>query len=584
MKQIPVWHRELQTRVRDLSRETLKDSLSHLVEELKQTYADLPEVVAFLDAALQDLIESGQSLREQPRQESESDFMGLTGTIALQRYQVNLMVDNSGLQGAPVIYEDNPAHHNIVGRVDQIAQMGTLVTNFLLVKAGALHRANGGYLVLDATKVLAQPYAWEGLKRALRAGRIQIESLGQVYGLISTLSLEPEPIPIDLKVVLIGERLLYYLLSDYDPDFQELFKVAADFESDVPRDGGNTRLYAQLVATLARAHGLKPLDAPAVGRVIEHAARLAGDAQKLTTHTRRITDLLREADHFAAQRGGAVVERADVEQALTAQVRRADRLRVRHQESIIEHVRLIDTDGLRAAQINGLAAMSLGDQIFAHPVRITAAVRLGEGDVIDIEREVELGGAIHSKGVMILSAFLGARFGRAMPLSLTASLVFEQSYGPVEGDSASLAELCALLSALAGAPIRQSLAVTGSVNQHGMVQAIGAVNQKIEGFFDICSARGLTGDQGVLIPMANVRNLMLREDVVRAAGDGRFHIYPVAEVDEAIELLTGIASGTPDEKGVVPEGSINHLVASQIAEMSARRQSFIKASRGGSKK
>ncbi len=583
MKQIQIWQRDLLRRVRDTSRETLKDSVSHLIEELKQRYVDLPDVVGFFDAALQDLIESGESLREQPGKDRESDDIGLTGAFAPHRYHVNLLVDNSALHGAPVIHEDNPSHHNIAGRVDQVAQMGTLVTNFMLIKAGALHRANGGYLVLDAAKVLAQPYAWEGLKRALRAGKIQIESLGQVYGLISTLSLEPEPIPIKLKVVLVGERLLYYLLSDYDPDFQELFKVAADFEVDVPRDGGNTRLFAQLIATLARANHIKPLDGLAVGRVIEHAARIAGDAQRLTTHTRRITDLLREAEHFATQGGRDLVTRADVEQALTARVRRADRLRVRHQESIIENVRMIDTAGLREGQINGLAAMTLGDHVFAHPARITATVRLGEGDVIDIEREVELGGALHSKGVMILGAFLGARFSRAMPLSLTASLVFEQSYGPVEGDSASLAELCALLSTLASVPIRQSLAVTGSVNQHGQVQAIGAVNEKIEGFFDICSVRGLTGDQGVLIPKSNVRHLMLREDVVRAARDGMFHVYAVADVDEAMELLTGIPAGVPDEGGVIPEGSINHRVASQIAELSAQRQSYIGVGNHGGK-
>jgi lon-related putative ATP-dependent protease len=574
MQQVPRWHRETMARINDVSRDTLSLSVGHLITEVKERYADLPEVVKYLDAVLKDIIESGQQLHEQPHQESEPETQSVTGTISLQRYLVNLFVDNSGLKGAPVVYEDNPTHHYLVGRVDQIAQMGTLVTNFLMIKAGSLHRANGGYLIIDAAKVLSQPYAWEGLKRALRAHQIQIESLGQVYGLVNTLSLEPEPIPIKLKVVLVGERLLYYLLSSYDPDFKELFKVEADFESDVPRSEANTQLYAQLIATLSRVNQIKPLDKAAVGRVIEHASRLVDDSQKLTTHVRKITDLLREAEHFARSGQREFITRQDVEEALRAQLYRTDRLKRRTQQVILEDILLIDTSGEQLGQINGLAATTLGEATFAHPVRITATVRLGEGDVIDIEREVELGGAIHSKGVMILSSFLGARYSRGMPLALTASLVFEQSYGPVEGDSASLAELCALLSMLADTPIRQSLAVTGSVNQHGQVQAIGAVNHKIEGFFDICSARGLTGSQGVLIPSANVRHLMLREDVVQAARDGKFHIFPVSSVDEAIELLTGVPAGLPDEQGNIPEGSINDLVASQIAEMSARRQSF----------
>jgi len=574
MQQMPRWHRDAVARMNELSRETLGLAVGHLIEELKERYSDLPDVVEHLDAVLKDIIESGQQLHAQPRQEPDSDVLSMTGSISLQRYLVNLLVDNSELQGAPVVYEDNPTHHYLVGRVDQIAQMGTLVTNFLMVKPGSMHRANGGYLILDAAKVLAQPYAWEGLKRVLRAHKIQIESLGQVYGLINTLSLEPEPIPIKLKVVLVGERLLYYLLSAYDPDFQELFKVEADFENDVPRNKDNTRLYAQLVATLGRVNKILPLDRDAVARIIEHASRLADDSGKLTTHVRKITDLLRESEHFAQREGRDIISRDDVEEALRGQIYRTDRVKRRTQQAILENVLLIDTAGTRPGQINGLAATTLGDTTFAHPVRITATVRLGEGDVIDIEREVELGGAIHSKGVMILSSFLGARYSRGIPLSLSASLVFEQSYGPVEGDSASLAELCALLSVLSDVPIRQSLAVTGSVNQHGQVQAIGAVNHKIEGFFDICNERGLTGGQGVLIPSANVRHLMLRNDVVEAAKAGKFHVYPVSHVDEAIELLTGVPAGAPDEHGNIPKGSINQLVASQIEEMTAQRRSF----------
>ncbi|MGB7987782.1 MAG: Lon-insertion domain-containing protein, partial [Candidatus Methylophosphatis roskildensis] len=401
-----------------------------------------------------------------------------------------------------------------------------------------------------------------------------IESLGQIVGLISTLSVEPEPIPVELKVVLIGERLHYYLLREFDPEFEELFKVAADFDSDLERNDENTRLYVQLVARLARGNDLRPFAREAVARLIEDAARSSGDAEKLSAHTRRVADLMRESDHWAHKSGRDVVAREDVQRALDARIRRADRIRAQLQREALRETLLIATGGAQVGHINGLAVIDLGDFVFAHPVRITATARLGEGEVIDIEREAELGGALHSKGVLILSSFLAARYSRSIPLSLTASLVFEQSYGPVEGDSASLAELCALLSALAAVPIRQSLAVTGSVNQYGRVQAIGAVNEKIEGYFDLCQARGLDGEQGVLIPDANVKHLMLREDVVQACADGRFGIYAVSTVDEAIALLTGVPAGETDDSGLVPEGSINYLVAAALAEMSAMRQSY----------
>ena len=573
LHQFPRWRREMQGRIREVSRETMRLAVGHMIEELKERYADLKDVVQFLDEVLADVVETGEDLREQQKSEGDITTITMTGSIPLARYQVNLLVDNGETRAAPVIHEDNPTHQNLVGRFDQVAHLGTLLTNFTMIRAGALHRANGGYLLLDAVKLLTQPYAYEGLKRALKSGQIRIESLGQMLGFVTNLPLEPEPIPLSLKVALIGERLLYYLLKAYDPEFEELFKVGADFESDVARDDANTRLYAGLIGRLARSNGLKPFDRDAVARVIEHGARLAGDAERLSASTRRLADLMREAEHHAPA-GQASVRREDVEQALEGQVRRADRIRRAYQDQILRETVLITTAGAHVGQINGLAVIDLGDFMFAHPVRITATIRLGEGDVIDIEREAELGGAIHSKGVMILTSFLAARFARALPLSLAASLVFEQSYGPVEGDSASLAELCALLSALAGVPILQSLAVTGSVNQYGRVQAIGAVNEKIEGFFDICRARGLTGEQGVLIPDANVKHLMLRQDVVRACAEGSFRIHAVQTVDQAIELLTGVPAGEPDDEGKVPEGSMNYLVAAQLAEMSVVRQSY----------
>ena len=574
MLQFPRWRRELQGQIKQASRDTLSLAVGHLIEELKERYGDLDVALAFLDEVRDDVIEVGEQLREQPKGDADPAGIVLSGNLSLTRYQVNLLVDNSQASAAPIVFEDNPIYPNLVGRIDHIAQMGTLVTNFTLIKPGALHRANGGYLVLDALRVLTQPYAWEGLKRALRSCQIRIESLGQVYGLVSTLSLEPEPVPLVVKVVLVGEPRVYYLLKALDPDFEELFKIGADFEDEVVRDADNTRLYAELVATLVRGADLHPFDRSAVARVVEHSARLAGDAERLTASRRRLSDLLQEADYWAARAGRETVLREDVQAALDAQMHRVDRLRGKFQEQILRGNLLIAVSGGQVGQVNGLAVIALDDFMFAHPVRITATVRIGEGDVIDIEREAELGGAIHSKGVMILSAFLGERFSRDVPLSLSASLVFEQSYGPVEGDSASLAELCALMSNLAGVPIRQSLAVTGSVNQFGHVQAIGAVNEKIEGFFDICQARGLTGDQGVVIPASNIKHLMLREDLVRACAEGQFGIYPVEDVDQAIELLTGVPAGEANEEGLVPAGTINYLVAAQLAELSALRQSF----------
>ncbi len=586
MHQFPQWRREMQQRIKAASRETMGLAVGHLIEELKDRYTDLLNVLEFLDQVVQDVIESGEELREQPKAEGDMSGVVVSGSISLARYQVNLLVDNGPAKAAPVVFEDNPVYPNLVGRVDSIAHMGTLVTNFTLVKPGALQRANGGYLVLDAAKVLTQPYAWEGLKRALRSAQVRIESLGQVFGFASTLPLEPEPMPLEVKVVLVGERILYYLLKEYDPEFEELFKVGADFESELARDEPNTRSYGRFLGMLARQAGLRPFDRQAVARMIEHSARLAGDSEKLSASTRRLADLMQEADHRAGKAGRQVVAREDIDATLEAQRHRAGRLNEALQEQILRDTLLITVEGAHVGQVNGLAVIDLGDAMFAHPVRITATARIGEGDVVDIERESELGGAIHSKGVMILSSFLASRFARSLPLSLSASLVFEQSYGPVEGDSASLAELCALLSALSAVPIRQSLAITGSVNQYGRVQPIGGVNEKIEGFFDICKARGLVGGQGVIIPQSNVKHLMLKEEVVAACAEGRFRVYAVEDVDQAITLLTGVPAGEPDAEGVVPEGSINYLVAAQLAEMSALRQAFAAAGRkqGGRKK
>lgn len=459
--------------------------------------------------------------------------------------------------------------------------MGALITDFTLIRAGALHRANGGYLVLDVHKILSQPFAWAGLKRALRASQVCIESLGQALSPVATAGLEPQPIPLNVKVVLIGERLLYYLLCEYDPDFNELFKVAADFEDRIERNDESDLLYARLISTLVRKEGLRHFDRLAVGRVIEQAARLAADATQLSTHMRSMADLMREANYWAGQAKQEVVRTDDVRRAISEQTYRANRVPDRLIEAMRRNLVLIDTDGEMIGQINGLSVLELGAHRFGQPSRITATVRLGEGEVIDIEREVELGGALHSKGVMILSAYLASRYASENPLSLSATVVFEQNYGYVEGDSASVAELCALLSVLAQAPIRQCLAVTGSVNQHGVVQAIGSVNEKIEGFFDLCKARGLTGRQGVLVPEYNVQHLMLREDIVEAAAAGRFHVHSVRNVDEAIEILTGVEAGVQRDGEYYPQGSINARVSERLYQFAEIRRSFSEHSKEG---
>ncbi len=580
--QQPRLRRELREKVRDLDEQIAEQAINGLIGELREKYAECEEVIEYLDKLQQDVVRNVQpflpdddmpaqdpnipSLIEAASEQMERSFF--------RRYQVNVIVNRGGEEGAPVIYEDNPTYQNLVGRVEYLAQMGALTTDFTLIKPGALHRANGGYLVLEARKVLLQPFAWEGLKRALRSGCIRIESPAQMSGQISTVSLEPEAIPLNVKVALLGDRELYYALHTLEPEFSELFKVTADFDELIERSPDNQMQYAQLIGTLARRDGLRPLDRAAVARVIERSARLAGDAERLTTHLRGIADLLHEADYWAGQDGHEVINGEDIQHAIDAQIHRQDRARERTLETIERGIILIDTSGDAVGQVNGLSVLQLGDFMFGQPSRITARVRLGAGEVINIEREVALSGPIHSKGVLILSGFLGARYAADYPLSLSASLVFEQSYGGVDGDSASSAELYALLSAISGVPIKQSLAVTGSVNQYGQVQAIGGVNEKIEGFFDVCRAHGLTGEQGVMIPASNVRNLMLRGDVVTAVEAGQFHVYPVETIDQGIELLTGVPAGELDENGQYPEDSINGRVQACLTHLAKRRAAF----------
>ena len=580
--QIPQWNKERHARIKKVNDELTLYTVRHLIDSLRDKYRALSEVLEYLDEVQTDVVSNASAFLGK----SESAAHGLLGLEAgsagaLRRYEVNLLVDHSAGEGAPVVYEDNPTYAALVGRIEHIAQLGALITDFTQIKPGALHTANGGYLILDVRKVLVQPYAWEGLKRALYGRQVRIESLGQMLSLVSTVSLEPQPIPLDIKVVLLGERLLYYLLCEYDPDFRELFKVAADFEDNVERTPENDQLYAQLIATLVRKNKLHAFDRGAVAAVIEQSMRLVGDREKLSTHLRSIADLLSEASFWAGEAGQEVVRGEDVQRAIDYQIERIDRVRDRMHEAILRDTVMIDTEGAAIGQVNGLSLIQLGDASFGIPSRITATTRLGEGELVDIEREVDLAGPIHSKGVFILSNYLGARYAQDFPLSLSASLTFEQSYSQVEGDSASLAELCALLSSLAALPIRQSLAVTGSVNQHGQVQAIGGVNEKIEGFFNICRERGLNGQQGVLVPAGNMKHLMLRHELVDAVREGRFTIYAVENTDAAIALLTGVDAGVMDDEGVFPEDSVNGRVQARLQGLAALRLQYAAAAREG---
>ena len=549
LRGIPRLDKERRDAVRTLDQETARLAVGQSMEDARAKLADLPMVLGHLDAVREDLVQNVQLFVAPPQQDKdEAPAPQIAGT-PFDRYEVNVFVTPNGEDGvAPVVDEANPTLANLTGRIEHLPVQGTLVTNFRLIRAGSLHKANGGTIMLDARALLTEPLSWPALKRALLRREIAIEDASRIMGFSSILSLEPDPIPLDIKVVLYGDRQLYYLLAEADPDFSQYFKILADFDDDTERSAESEAMFARLIAATAVREALPPLDRDAVARVVEHASRTTEDASKLTLATETIRDLLVESAHYAGEAKRPAVARADVDHAIDEQIRRASRIRERSAEMILRDIALIDTSGSRVGQINGLSVMSLGGFAFGRPTRITCRVHPGAGRILDIEREVKTGGPSHSKGVLILSGFLAGRYSRDTPISASASLVFEQSYGGVDGDSASSTELYALLSALSDTPLRQDLAVTGSVNQLGVVQAIGGVNDKIEGYFEICKARGLTGTQGVMIPGSNVQHLMLRADVVAACAAGRFAIYPIETIDQGIELLTGLPSAEIDAK------------------------------------
>lgn len=570
--QVHLLEKEAARRVAELEQEVGLFATEPLFHELEERYREQPEVLAYLEDVKADVVEHLSEFRE-PEETPLPLGLGLRQRNDA-RYRVNAFVVNNGAEGAPVVVERNPTYYNLLGRVEYRAAFGAMATDFREIKAGALHRANGGFLILDLLDVVKHPFAWDGLKRALRAGEMRIENFAEEFSAVPSATLRPQPIPLDVKVVLLGSPMVYSLLYELDEDFRELFKVKAHFAPDLEWSKEHQRDYAALISRWVRENDLRHFGREAVGQVIEYGARLRDDQRKLSARLIEIADLVSEASFWAERNGNDVVRADDVRLAIRKKEYRSNLIEERIQEVIEDGTLVIDTEGRRVGCLNGISILDVGDYTFGRPCRVSARVSLGRGGIESIEREIELSGPIHSKGFMILSAYLAATYAQDWPLAIAASLTFEQSYDEVEGDSASSTELYALLSALSELPLAQSIAVTGAVDQHGDVRAVGGVTRKIEGFYATCKAKGLTGEQGVVIPAANVKHLMLDEEIVSAVAAGTFHIWPVGTIDEGIELLTGVPAGRRRADGTYPPDSVHGLVAARLAGYSERLRAF----------
>lgn len=587
----PGWEEKQTEEIKKLQEKLVKDAIKKPINDIKQKYRGNKKVAEYLKAVQNYILENIPSFvpnydQDSKPQTEEEPMAGLLSQLKNQqeedkysKFKVNVVVKNVPDSGAPIVLLDHPTQGNLVGKVERIQQFGALITDFTLIKGGALHRANGGFLLIDARKLLLQPYSWDSLKRALASKEIKIEAPSEDTS-FSTISLDPQPIPLDVKVVMTGDAELYDLLSERDPDFSDYFKVEADFGMIIDRTDENEVEYAKLIGSLTKKKNMRSLNKQAVARVIEYSSRLADDSEKLTAHVSSIGDLLKEADYWARKSKASQIGKNHVDQAIKSQIYRSDRVNRAMLEQIDKGTILLDVKGERVGQINGLVVYNFTRNSFGKPTRITTQVRLGRGEFINIEREVAMSGPIHSKGVLILQALIANRFAKRSPLSLSASIVFEQSYGGVDGDSASSTEYYCMLSAIANLPIKQSLAVTGSINQFGEIQPIGGVNEKIEGFFEVCKYNGLTGKQGVIIPRTNVVNLMLREDVLEAVENGQFSIYAIDDVDDGIELLTGIPAGKADKRGRFPKGTVNYMVQQSLEEYYRDYVKFAKETHG----
>jgi lon-related putative ATP-dependent protease len=557
----------------DADRELGMSCLGHRLDPLRTKYDGLTKILAYLDSVQEDILNTLDDFKPQVQQPQIPGIKMPRQEPTFERYQVNLLVDNKEREGAPVVFESNPTYNNLFGRIEHVMQYGGVaVTDFTMIRSGALHRANGGYLVIDAREVLMNPFVWDSLKRCIRNSEIRIEDVLEQYRFMTMVSLKPEPVQMQVKIVLIGTPWIYYLLFHLDPDYRKFFKVKAEFDSRVARTPEIIHDYSLFVASHCRSEGLLPFHKSGVAALLEHMTRMADDQEKLSSQFMEIADFIRETSFWAARAGRTIIDGDDVRAAAEESLYRVNRIEERLQELYDEGTIMVDTDGAVVGQINGLSVIGLGDHTFGRPTRITASVYTGQDGMVNIEREVKLSGPIHDKGVLILTGYLGATFAAERPLSLSASICFEQSYDGIEGDSASSTELYALLSALSGIPINQGIAVTGSVNQRGVVQPIGGANYKIEGFFAVCRAKGLTGQQGVMIPKSNERHLMLHEDVVKAVEAGQFHIWSVETVEQGIEILTGTKAGTRSKNGIYPKGTVYHLVDERLRGMADRLQ------------
>lgn len=542
--------------------------LGHRLDPLREKYAGQEKVLTYLETVQEDILKNLEDFKPQPSQPQIPGLKIPRQEPTFERYEVNLLVDHKETVGAPIVFESNPTYNNLFGRIEHVMQYGGVaVTDFTMIKPGALHRANGGYLVIDAREVLINPFVWDSLKRCIRTAEIRIEDVLEQYRFMTMVSLKPEPVPLSAKIVLVGTPWIYYLLYYQDPDYRKFFKVKAEFDSQVSRTPEVMREYALFVATLCRENKLLHFDRAGMACLLEYTARMVDDQYKLSSRFMEIADFVREASFWAERDGHQLISCEDVRRAAEEQLYRVNRIEERMQELFDDGTIMVDTDGSVVGQINGLSVISLGDHTFGRPSRITARTWLGQSGMVNVEREVKLSGPIHDKGVLILTGYLGGMFARTRPLSLSASICFEQNYDGVEGDSASSTELYALLSAISGIPIKQGIAVTGSVNQHGKIQPIGGVNHKIEGFFAVCKAKGLTGAQGVMIPKTNERHLMLKEEVVEAIRSGQFHVWSIETIEQGIEVLTGIPAGSPDKNGKFTKGSVYFTVDQALKKM-----------------
>jgi lon-related putative ATP-dependent protease len=560
--------KEAHEKVHDLNRHIAHFSMGHQLDDLKEKYRVNPRIPEYLVEIEEDVL---NNLREFLGQTPELPFQieGMDKGSFLERYKVNVIVDNAETKGGPVIEEANPTYNNLIGRIERKARFGAFFTNFSMIRSGSLLQANGGYLILNALDVLRNPFSWDAIKRVIKKNEVKVEDLAELYG-ISTGSLKVEPIPVSLKIIMLGSPWLYYLLYYYDEDFRDIFKVKSDFDTQTKGSIDEKMRYANFIGATVKKDGLLPFDRNAVANVVNHAVRLVGKQNKLSLRFSELSDLVRESSYWATQAGCSVVTAEHVEKALEEKVYRANLIDERIQELFNEGTLMVDVSGSVVAQVNGLSVYDIGDFSFGKPSRITSRVYLGKAGVIDIEREAKLSGRIYNKGVLILSGYIGGTYAQDKTLSVSATLAFEQSYGEVEGDSASAAEAVALISGIAEAPVMQNFAITGSINQKGEIQPIGGVNEKIEGFFAVCKNRGLTGDQGVIIPELNKKNLMVKKEVVDAVTDGKFHIFAIKTVNEALEILTGLPAGERTKDGMWPEGSINFLVDKRLKEMSKK--------------